>query len=172
METLAFILSTIGSVCVCIPPIIKGKNMKLILLFVFFSNAFVAASYALTGAFNGAATCGFGALITIINHFFERKEKPIPKWLVAIYAICFTVINLIVFKKITDIIILVAALIFIAGICVKNGKKYRWWALINTLLWIIYDFITLSFGPLTTHFIQLSTILLGMLLHDRKKGNK
>jgi hypothetical protein len=32
MELLAFILSNLATVCVCIPSLLKGKNMKLILL--------------------------------------------------------------------------------------------------------------------------------------------
>ena len=60
METLAFILSTMGTVCICVPPLLKGKNMKLILLLVFSANMLVATSYLLTGAYNGAASCFVG----------------------------------------------------------------------------------------------------------------
>lgn len=172
METLAFVLSTLGTISICIPPLLKGKNMRLILLLVFFANAFVGTSYALTGALGGAATCGVGALQTIINYFFERKEKSIPKWLIVIYALTFSAVNLLVFRHVTDIIALLAALMFVMGISVKNGKKYRLWTLINTALWILYDLVTLSFGPLSTHSIQLATILFGMIMHDRKKDNK
>ena len=35
MEILAFVLSMLGTVCICIPPLLKGKNMKLILLLIF-----------------------------------------------------------------------------------------------------------------------------------------
>ena len=171
MEILAFALSTLGTVCICIPPLLKGKNMKLILLLVFLANALVATSYFLTGAFNGAASCAVGALQTIINYFFERKEKPIPKWLIGIYALSFTAANLLVFSKIADIIALLAALMFVMGISVKDGKRFRLWTLINTVLWVLYDFVTLSFGPLSTHAIQLATILIGMVMHDRKKDN-
>ena len=62
MEILAFVLSTLGTVCICISPLLKGKNMGLILLLVFFTNALMAASYVLTGAFSGAATCSVQAV--------------------------------------------------------------------------------------------------------------
>lgn len=169
MQTLAFILSTLGTVCICIPPLLKGKNMKLILLLVFLTNVLIAASYLLTGAIGGAITCCVGAVQTIINFFFERKNKPIPIWLIITYAVMFVGANLLVFSKIFDIIAILAALMFVMGISVKNGKKYRLWTFINTFLWITYDFLTHSFGPLSTHVIQLSTIILGMIMHDRKK---
>ena len=172
METLAFILSTIGTVFVCIPPLLKGKNMKLILLLMFSTNLLIAISYLLTGAFNGAASCFVGAAVTFINYFLERKNKPVPLWLIVIYGCVFTVVNLLVFAHIVDIIALVATLAFVLGISQKNGKQYRIWTLVNTLLWILYDAITLSFGPLSTHSIQLATILTGMILHDKKKKSE
>ena len=75
MKTLAFILSVIATVGACIPPLLKGKNMKLILLVVCTNNALLATSYVLTGAFNGAASCYLGAVQTFINYFFERKGQ-------------------------------------------------------------------------------------------------
>lgn len=168
-EILAVVLSAIGTICICIPPLLKGKNMKLILLLVFLTNVMLAISYILTGAANGAASCCVGAVQTIINYFFERKGKPIPKWLIAIYGAAFTLVNLLVFTKAADVLALLATLAFILAICQKNGKQYRLWTLMNTALWLAYDLITLSFGPFSTHVIQITTILVGMVLHDRKK---
>ena len=169
MEILAFVLSTIGMICISVSPLLKGKNMKLILLLAFSSNVLVATSYLLTGAFNGAATCYLGAAQTIINYFLERKNKPIPSWLVAVYAAAFVVANILVFSHVTDMIALVAAITFVFIISQKNGKQYRVWTIINTVLWVVYDLITRSYGPLSTHAILLMTSLVGMVMHDRKK---
>jgi hypothetical protein len=169
MELLAFVLSMLGTVCICITPLLKGSNMKLILLLVFLTNALIAASYCLTGAYNGAASCCVGAVQSIINYFFERKNKPLPGWLIAIYAVSFVAVNLLVFAHATDMIALLATMAFIAAICQKSGRGYRLWTLVNAALWILYDLITASFGPLSTHAIEASTILLGMFMHDRKQ---
>ncbi len=169
MELLAFVLSTLGTICICIPPLLNGKNMTLILLLVFLTNVLLASSYFLTGAFNGAATCCVGAAQAIINYFFECKNKPIPIRLIAIYAAAFLIVNLIVFTHITDIIALLAAFAFILSISQKSGKYYRLWAFVNTGLWVLYDAVTASFGPLCTHAIQIATILVGIVMHDRKK---
>ena len=134
--------------------------MKLILLLVFLCNALIAASYFLTGAFNGAVSCSVGAAMSIINYFFEKKNKPIPMWLIAVYAVAFVAVHLFA---------LLGALTLVVGLCQKSGRKYRFWSLVNTVLWITYDIITLSFGPLSTHAILLVTILAGMVMHDRKK---
>ena len=168
METLAFILSMIGTVCVCIPPLLKGKNMTLILLLVFLSNASVGVSYILTGALNGGVSCLIGAAQAIINYFFDRKGKPLPTWLIAMYAVAFTVANLLVFTSVADILAIVACLIFIGCICQKSGKKYRLWVLTNTALWIAYDAINASYGPLVTHGVLLAITVFGMIMHDFK----
>lgn len=168
MEILEFVFSALGTACICITPLLKGKNMKLILFLVFLTNVFIATSYIMSGAFNGAATCCVAAVQAIINYFFERKNKLLPVWLMALYAVTFIIVNLFVFSHITDIIALVAALMFIIVICQKNGKQYRMWTLAKTILWAIYDLITFSFGALTTHIIQVIIVVLGIIMHDRK----
>lgn len=169
METLAFILSMLGTVCICIPPLIKGKNMKLILLLIFSTNVLIASSYLLTGAYTGAATCCIAVVQTIINYFFSRKEKALPKWLIALYAISFTAVNIVFFERFADLFALVAALAFVAGICVTDGRKYRLWTLLNASLWLVYDLVTRSYGPLCSHIIHLAILLFGMAIHDIKK---
>lgn len=169
MELLAFILSTLGTVCVCVSALLKGKNMTLILLLVFLSNALVAASYFLTGATGGAAICCVGAVQTVISFIFERKNKPLPKWLVAVYAAMFVAANLLVFSNVFDVIALVAALMFVMEISAKSGKQYRLWSLANATLWLLYDLLTLSFGPLVAHVTHFTTTLCGIVIHDIKK---
>ena len=143
--------------------------MKLILLLVFGANVFMALSYALTGAFNGVVSCSVGAVQTIINYFFERKNKPLPIWLIVTYAVVFAVVNVLAFAKITDIFALLACLAFVMSIGQKTGKQYRVWTLTNAVFWVAYDFTSFSFGPFATHLLQLGIAVFGMLLHDRKK---
>ena len=170
MATLAFVLSTLGTICICSASFLKGKNMKFILLLVFLTNSLMASSYILTGAFNGAVSSGLGAVQTIINYcFFERKNKPIPKWLIGIYALSFLIVNLLVFTRLLDLIALAATMAFIMEICQKTGKQYRFWTAVNAVLWVIYDVISHSYGPLSTHAILLTATLVGMALHDKKE---
>ena len=113
MDILAFILSTLGTISICLPSFIKGKDMKLILLFVFSANVLVATSYLLTGAYNGAVSCFIGGAQTIINFFYDRKNKPLPVWLICIYAAAFIVMNLLVFAQWADLVAMIASLSFI-----------------------------------------------------------
>lgn len=170
MDTLAFILSTLGTVCICIPPLLKGKNMKLILLLVFSANVLVATSYMFTHNYNGAASCFVGGAQAIINYFFDRKNKPLPIWLVAVYALSFIVVNMLVYKQLIDLIAMVASLTFVMCIGQKNGKTYRIWTFINTALWLSYDLLQphTAYGPALTHTIQLCIVISGIAIHDVK----
>ena len=144
----------------------------MILLFVFLANALVATSYLLDGAYNGAASCFVGAAQSIVSYFYDSKDKRIPMWLVGIYALSFVCVNMLVFATLLDLIAMLASLCFVLSIIQKNGKRYRIATLICTLLWITYDLVSLSYGPIITHSIQLATVLSGIVIHDIRKSDK
>ena len=189
METLAFIFSTLGLIAMLTSSLLKGKNMKKILILVFLGNAFVAVSYLLGGSgLNGAASCILGALFSIVNYFFDAKEKPVPKWLAAIYGLSFVAVNIIVsFNSIATfgdtvsvdykalvlcVLAIFGTLAFVLCIGQKNGAKYRFWTVMNMIMWCIYDLISGNIQVLITHIIQLSVAVVGMIIHDRKNNTK
>ena len=169
METLAFLLSIAGTILVCLPSLLKGKRMNAILILLCLANTFTAISYALTGAWNGAASCAIGAVQTIINYNFERKDKPLPKWMIGLYAAAFILVNVLVFSHFSDILAILACLVYIGCVGQKNGKTYRLWTSANAILWILYDVTSGSYGPIVTHSALLLLSLAGMFLHDRKE---
>ena len=189
METLAFIFSTLGLIAMLTSSLLKGKNMKKILILVFLGNAFVAVSYLLGGSgLNGAASCILGALFSIVNYFFDAKEKPVPKWLATIYGLSFVAVNIIVsFNSIVTfgdtvsvdykalvlcVLAIFGTLAFVLCIGQKNGAKYRFWTVMNMIMWCIYDLISGNIQVLITHIIQLSVAVVGMIIHDRKNNAK
>lgn len=167
MQILSYILSLLGLASMIIASLIKGKNMKTILLFVFLGSMFVATSYVLTDSINGAVSCYIGAAQSIINYFFDVKKKPLPKWLIVIYAVAFVVLNLMTGFSWLCVLAIVASLTFILCIGQKVGSKYRFWTLVNMGLWCLYDVLSGSFGVLFTHGTQLVFALIGAIIHDR-----
>lgn len=171
METLAFILSTVGFIAAVTPNLLKGKNLKLILVFLVCANILYAGSYLAEGkGINGSAAGFLGAAIAGINYLFESKGNPIPKWLIGIYFLVAIALQLLVaeFSWLT-VIIIGAFVAFLMGVLQSNGKMYRIWALLNILLWVLYDILTQSDAILPYHCIQTVSVLMGMLLHDRKE---
>ena len=172
MQILSYILSLAGLGAMITASLIKGKNMKTILLFVFLGNIFVATSYLMTGGINGAVSCYIGGAQTLINYFYDRNKKPLPKWLIAVYAVAFVVLNLMTGFSWLCMLAIIASLTFILCIGQKVGSKYRFWTLVNMGLWCLYDVLSGSFGVLFTHGTQLVFALIGMVIHDRNNKNK
>lgn len=174
-EILAYGFSLLGLASMITASLIKGKNMKKILVFVFGGNLFVAISYLLDGSgINGAASCILGCIVTLINYVFQSKNKPIPKWLAAIYGLAFITVNLIVSKGVSGLglLAIVACLMFVMCINQKNGAKYRIWTIINMSLWVIYDIIAGAYSVLPSHIPQLIFPIVGVFVHDIKKKKK
>ncbi len=170
METIAYILSLLGLICTITSSLIKGKRMGWILLFLFLGSVLVATSYLLTASYAGAASCFIGAAQALINSFFDRKEKAIPVWLVAVYAASFVIANLVVFGAPVDLLAMIASLTFIMCVGQKNGAKYRIWTVVNIGLWVVYDLLKPAYPALLSHIPFLIFTIVGMIIHDRKES--
>ena len=92
-----------------------------------------------------------------------------PIWLIAIYAVAFIVMNILVFEVLEDLVAMLASLSFILCIGQKNGMKYRLCTALNSSLWITYDLISRAYGPLLTHGILFGTVIFGIIIHDIRK---
>lgn len=172
MQILSYVLSLLGLSSMILASLTKGERMKTILFLVFCGNVLVATSYLVGGSgINGAAACYLGGAQTLINYFFDSKNKPLPKWLIISYAIAIIVLNIWVAGGVTalGILVIVASLTFILCIGQKNGARYRFWTLVNMALWCTYDILSATYSVLITHAIQLAFAVIGMMIHDRKK---
>lgn len=176
MNILVTVLGVLGTVSMIIASLIKGRNMKTILFFVFFGNVLAATSYLLgDGGINGAASCYIGGVQTLINYLFDSKNKPLPKWLVVVYALSFVGVNIYVgavseMKIYLVALAIIASLTFIMCIGQKTGAKYRFWTLFNFVLWGIYDALSGAWEVLVTVHVPLFIFTVaGMIVHDRKK---
>ncbi len=174
MQILSYILSILGLISMICASMTKGEKMKRILFLVFCGNVLVATSYLVGGrGINGAAACYLGGVMSIINYFFDSKNIPIPKWLIAVYAVAIVSLNIWVAGGITalGILVIIASLTFILCIGQENGAKYRLWTFVNMNLWCIYDVLSGSYSVLVTHVPQLAFTVIGMVTYDRKEKN-
>ncbi len=175
MPALAYVSSFLGLVSMILASVIGGEKMKRILVLVFCGNLFVGLSYIFDGTgINGAASCFLGALQSVVSYFFQVKKKPLPKWLALVYGLSFVVVNVVVAKGISipTVIAIVATLAFVMGIIQSKGMMYRFWTVLNMLLWGTYDIVVSSYQPLITHVILFVFTIVGMIIHDRKALRK
>ena len=171
MQQLSLIANLLGLALVIMASLSKGSKIKTILILVILGNFSIAMGYILGGTgINGAVSCLLGCTQALINYFFESKGKPVPKFLIGIYALSFIVINILVGGlNFYTFLAILACLAFIASILQKNGRNYRLCAIANTLIWIIYDILTHSYTAIVTHGTLLVVSVVGLLVHDLKK---
>lgn len=169
MESLSYLLSLTGLAAIIASLLIKGKNMKLILFFLTVGNTLMGLSYLCVSNENGALTCFIATVQSIINFFFSRKNKAVPVWLMAIYAISFVTVNLMVFSAWFDLLAIAASLMSVMLVSAVSGKLFRRWALANNLTWCVYDIISGSYGTLISHLVLSGFTAVGMIMHDLKR---
>lgn len=167
------VLSLLGLAAFIAAALIKGEEIKKNLFFVFTGSMLVGTSYLFTSlGMNGAVSSFIGGAQAIVNYFFNAKKKPIPVWLIVVYALAFLLLNLAVLNSPVGILALLASLCFVGCISAKDGKGYRMWQIINSLLWICYDLLSKSYGPLTTHSVLFLFTVVGILINDLKGKGK
>ncbi len=170
MEILAYIFSISAFIMMIATSMLKGKNMKGILLLLCLGNALMGFSYIINGSVNGAVSCFIGVMTALINFSLEIKNKPIPLWLIICYMVLSVVMNLWASGGIDLGMILVigSALAYQMSVTRKNGADYRFWVLFNLIFWCSYDLVSQTYSALLTHGIQLVINVLSMFIYDRK----
>ena len=171
MEILSYVFSLLGLVAMILASLVGGEKMKRILLLAFCGNVLVGLSYIADGTgINGAASCFLGAVQSIVSYFFQSKGKQIPRWLVVIYGLSFVALNIWVSGGISllGVIAIIATLAFVFGIVQSSGRMYRFWTVLNMLLWGVYDVVSGTYSALITHVVLFVFTVAGMIIHDRK----
>lgn len=170
MQTLSYVLNIIGTCAMVFALVRPGEKIKQILFFTFLGNFLVATGYLVGGSgINGAISCYVGAAITIVNFTLQSKHKPIPKWLVAIYALAFIGLNLAGGFTWLCLLAIAACMTFVLSVIQNNGAIFRVWTFANMILWISYDLLSKSYAGLIPHVVMLVFTLVGMFVQDRKK---
>ncbi len=167
---MSYLLSTLGLVVLIISSLIKGETIKKTLYLVLAGNLLVATSYLFTdNGVNGAISSYIGSAQAFINIFFAKKNKKIPVWLLVVYALSFLVANVAVLSDAVGIVALLATLCFVGCVSSKTGAGYRIWQTANNLLWILYDILSASYGPLVTHCVMCLFTVVGIFWNDLRK---
>lgn len=169
MYWISVALSLLGLVAFIVASLLKGDEFKKNLFFVFTGSLLMGTSYLLTDlGLNGAVSSYVGGAQAFTNYFFSAKKKAIPLWLIFIYVCAFLGLNLAALDAPIGILALLASLCFVGCVSAKTGRGYRAWQTLNSLLWIVYDLLSASYGPLVTHSVLLVFTLLGAYINDRK----
>ncbi len=170
MQQISYIVSFISTVLGLCEPF--GKKMKTILMFNFLGNLLVGISYLLVSSFSGTAICFVACVQVIINYLFNIQGKMLPKLLVAFHVVGFLGVNILTFRNWYDVLALAASLLFVLSVAQNNTKYYRFLFASNSMLWILYDLLSKSYGNLFTHVVLFAATLLAMVVHDFRRDRQ
>lgn len=167
---MSYLLSGLGLAVLIVASLIKGETIKKTLYLVLAGNLLVATSYLFTdNGVNGAISSYIGSAQALINIFYAKKNQKIPVWLLVVYALSFIVANVAVLSDAVGIVALLATLCFVGCVSSQTGTGYRIWQTANNLLWILYDILSASYGPLVTHCVMCLFTVIGILWNDLRK---
>lgn len=117
----------------------KRRNIIIMLLAL---NLAAALNFVFLGELSGSYISFFAVVETFINYLFERKKKPIPTCIIAIYIIVNIVLGLVSFRSPLDILSIAAAVIFCFAISAQKESTIRKLMLSNQIIWAVYDVFT------------------------------
>jgi len=146
-----------------------NKKMSVILVFSFVANLLVGISYILVGGTSGALICVIAGIQLLINFIFNVKGKKVPVWLIIIYSLAYSTVNILTFAKWYDIFSLGAALSLVFSMAQSNPKHYRVLLILNMGSWLAYDVLAHAYGNMLMHLSSIITILIAIYVNDIRK---
>lgn len=117
-------------------------------------------TFLLLGAYSGAVVAFFTFIQTFINYKIEKKNKRIPKRLVTVYLIISIILGIVFFKVYSDLLPIIASVLYTLSIVPKKEKYIRILTLFNVIAWVAYDtIIGIYFAAILNVFLVLSTLI-------------
>lgn len=169
-----FITAQICGILVIISNILamQMKNKKQIILMFILANLFSAINFVLLQSYSGAIICIFAIVQTLINKFFENKNKKVPRTIIGIYIIISIVLGAITFKSYIDILPILCSILYTLTIIQEKESKIRRITLINIILWILYDIVCQAYTAAISDFLMTISTIIGMYRFDYKIKEK
>lgn len=165
MELLAYILGIFTAITAVLS--MQFKNMRYVIVCQLLSNAILGTQLVLEGQ---ASTCGIVAVAlvqTVISYIFGAHKKAFPVWLTCVFIVVFTVVSVLTYKSVFDVLTCLAVWFFAIGIVQKRSCICRVCSLINSILWLVYD-IFCAPSAVLTHSVIIVFIVVGIIRLDRE----
>lgn len=168
-----FIIAQVFGIVACILSVISmlSKSITGALIFQMLANIAIAINFGLVDGISGAVVCIIGTIQTLVMFLMRRKEMEPKWWLLGAFLIAYITASVVMYSKWFDILSALAAVTFAVAVIQKKTSMYRSIMLINSCLWIVFDFCAGAYTAIITHGIILVSIVVGMIGLDAKKEN-
>ena len=149
---------------------IQFKDVKVVLAGQIAANLTTAFSYVFLGGISGAWICIVAAVQACIIYWGDVKEfsdRARTIWTI-LFAVMYVVGTAVVYKHWGDLVSCACAMLYIGAIIQKDTSKFRWFAIANAALWLLYDMKTGAYVNIITHSIMLISYIAAKIRLDRK----
>lgn len=157
----------------------QGKKQKTVIALQLCGGALFAVNYLLLGAAVGGILNILATIRAVIFLFKEKLKADRLPWLfgfvtlfIAVYILNFTVFG----KEVTAANLIIEILPVIGmtslniGFRLKDAAAVRRCGLVSSPCWMIYNLAVGSYGAIFCEIFSLSSVIIGMLRHDKKKA--
>lgn len=146
------------------------KNIKHILICQLVCNGLGALSYIMLGGFSGCGIYIAACVQTVLYYVFNLKNiKPHAMFTVFFMAV-FLMCSIATYRGFEDVISAIAALTCAMALSRTKPSGYRFFMLLNGLLWLIYDLCVEAYGMMFSHIITFASAGIGIIRLDIKKS--
>ncbi len=142
------------------------RNMRVILVSQLISNGLLALQCILGGTASAGGIVFLAIGQTVVSFIFSAKGKRFPLPLTIVFMAGFTAITVIYFSTPFDLLTMVAAWFFALAIVQERSHICRFYSLVNTVLWLVYDFFVMPSG-VVNHSVIAVLIFASILRLDR-----
>ena len=166
-----FIIAQIFGIVACILSVISmlSKNITGALIFQMLANIAIAINFGMVDGISGAVVCIIGTVQTLLLFVMRKKEIEPKLWLLGLFLVAYITAAIVMYSKWFDVLSGIAAVTFAVAVFQKNTSMYRAIMLVNSCLWIVFDFCAGAYTAIITHGVILASIIVGMIGLDAKK---
>lgn len=177
MELAAQIISLVAMAFNCLS--YQRKNQKGILTLQLFGSGLFGLSYFMLGAMAGGLLNVVAVLRALVFLNPTRTKADRPVWqmgfgaaYVASYVLIFTVFGVepTLPRMLAEWLPVLAMVLSTVSFRYGKGKMTRMFGLVCSPLWLMYNIYSHSIGAIACETLNLISITVGILRHDRKKG--
>lgn len=151
--------------------IVQFKDVKYILIGEIASNLTVALSFVFLGGMSGAWNCIVAAVQSYVMYLANKKnmDEKKRKLVILLFALIYIVGSIMNYAGWNDCISLACAMLYVLAVMQKESKYYRGFMVLNSALWLIYDFNVMAYVNIITHGLVLISLLVAVVRLDIKR---
>ena len=145
------------------------KKRKNIILVNAISSFLYVLQYILLGAFEGAAIDVLSAVGAVTAHNKDKKfiDKH-TKWIIVILDLLFLTAGLALYKNVFSLLPIAGAILQTSALWITDEKRIRQVSFLGTPFWLVYNFVSHSYGPTVGSALSMVSIGLAIYRYDIK----